>query len=49
MVFKLITYQLVKTNLEIGVRHGLNSLVEVASARCQYLTAFLFPTNKFLG
>lgn len=46
---KLITYQLIKTNLQIGVRHCLNSLVEVASARCQHFTSFLFPTNKFLG
>lgn len=46
--FQINNLSVDKTNLQI-VGHGLNSLVEVASARCQYFTAFLFPTNKFLG
>lgn len=49
MVFKLITYHLIKTNFQIGIRRDPNSSIEVASAGCQYFTAFFSLTNKFLG
>lgn len=48
MVFKLVTYCLIKTNVHIGVRRALHSVAEVASARCQYFTAFFLSIFKLM-